>query len=342
MVLKGCSPNACIMPEMSFPKAGPEQMHRCLITGSRGFAGSHLCRLLRQRGWWVAGLGTGSAAHGTVDAYYQADLSDARAVQESIRGAGPDVVFHLAARTGRGGSWAMEEAAEANIAGTLNLFRALHREKRPVRVMVVGSSAQYGAVPRQELPITENTACRPVGMYGWSKVAAEAIGMSYHGEAGIETIAIRSFNHTGPGEPDAMVISGFARQMAEIEAGAEPVLRVGNLASVRDISDVRDIVCGYLALAERGRAGQVYNLCSGRGAKIAEVLDGLIGLSKAAVEVQPDPGRMQAADVPIQVGSFEKARVETGWSPQIPLDKTLQDLLEDWRRRIANRPEAYA
>ena len=309
-------------------------MNRALITGSHGFVGTHLRRLLRQSGWLVAGLDRAKRNPGPEEIYLPADLTEYGSVREAVEAADPHVVFHLAGQTGREGDDPFREALDTNVFGTRNLLTALLDRGRPARFIVVGSSSQYGAVPKDENPIPETALLRPTGVYGWSKIAAEAVALAHHGQGGLEVVAARPFNHSGPGEPESRVCSAFAAQIARIEAGEKPVIWVGNLKSVRDISDVRDIVRGYLELALRGKGGRVYNLCSGRGVSVSQLLEILLNKSKVRVEVRSDPARQRPVDLPVQVGSFTRARKEIGWVPQISIETTMQDLLDDWRARL--------
>jgi GDP-4-dehydro-6-deoxy-D-mannose reductase len=159
--------------------------------------------------------------------------------------------------------------------------------------------------------------------------------MAHHGRGGIEVIALRAFNHTGPGEPEHLACSSFAKQVAAIEAGAEPVIRVGAMDHVRDLTDVRDLVRGYVAAADQGEPGTIYNLCSGRGTRMGDVLGMLLDKSRARIEVRPDPSRIRAGELTRQVGSFERVRRATGWAPAIPLTESLDALLAEWRARLS-------
>lgn len=309
-------------------------MKRALVTGSHGFAGTHLRRLLGAEGWTVAGLDVVDAAPAAGETYHRADLTRPPRLREAVLAADPDVVFHLAGVRGTGPDVELARTVAINVHGVWNLIEALGERERPVRLVVVGSSAQYGAVPTAANPIDESVGPAAEGVYGWTKAAAEAVALACHGRGGLEVVAARPFNHSGPGEPDTLVASAFARQIAAIEAGAEPVLHVGNLESVRDLADVRDIVRGYLALAERGTGGRIYNLCSGRGVRIAEILRMLLDMTDTRIEVRPDPDRQRPSDLPVQVGSHARATEELGWSPEIPLATTLRDLLADWRERL--------
>jgi GDP-4-dehydro-6-deoxy-D-mannose reductase len=203
-------------------------------------------------------------------------------------------------------------------------------------VLVVGSAEEYGPVSEAELPIREDAPLRPASPYAVSKVAQGALARLYGPAGGMRVVLTRTFHHTGPGRGEAFAESSFARQIAEIEHGLRPpVIEVGNLDAVRDFSDVRDVVRAYLLLLEKGEAGEAYNVCSGRGLRIREVLDLLLASSSARVEVRVDQERLRPADVPAQVGDPSRLRAATSWEPRIPIEETLRDLLSDWRARVA-------
>jgi GDP-4-dehydro-6-deoxy-D-mannose reductase len=206
-------------------------------------------------------------------------------------------------------------------------------------VLVVGSAEEYGAVLPEELPIRESVPLRPASPYAVSKVAQGALALLYGPAGGMRVVLTRTFHHTGPGRGEAFAESSFARQVAEIEAGLRPpVLKVGNLDAVRDFSDVRDVVRAYWMLLDRGEGGTAYNVCSGQGRRIRDLLDTLLAASTARVDVQVDPARLRPSDVPVQVGDASRLRAATGWEPRIPLERTLSDLLDDWRARVARAP----
>ncbi len=302
---------------------------RVLVTGSHGFVGTHLRRLFRERGDRVVGLGRTPREPFAGEAYVVADLRDRDAARAAVLESGADTVVHLAGDTGR--HTPPDETLRANVLGTLHLLEALAHRGAPCRVVVVGTSAQYGRVPAEENPIHEGVEVRPEGVYGWSKCAAETLALSYHGRHGLDVIAARPFNHMGPGEPPEFVASSFARQVIEIEAGAAPVVRVGNVDSVRDLTDVRDVVRGYVLLAERADGGEIYNLCSGRGVRVGDLLSLILDRSGVRAEVRTDPARVRAGELPLQIGSFARAERAVGWRPEIPLEKSIDDLLEHWR-----------
>lgn len=317
---------------------------RALVTGSHGFAGTHLRALLGKHGATVMGAGRSERTPAAGESYRAVDLRDVRQVSELVREAAPDVVFHLAAGTGHGGADAAQAAIDTNVLGTRHLMAALSEAPGSVRVVHVGSSAQYGGVPDRFDPVDETAPQMPLGLYGWSKSASEAVAMAHHGRNGVEVIAVRPFNQTGPGEPDHLVVASFARQIAAIEGGEEPVLRVGNLSPVRDFTDIRDTVQGCLALAERGAPGAVYNLCSGVGTRVEDVLALLLDKSEVTIEVRADPAKVRPVELMRQVGSAARAHRDVGWAPTIDLSHSLDAVLAGWRERVqvstskGNRP----
>jgi GDP-4-dehydro-6-deoxy-D-mannose reductase len=198
---------------------------------------------------------------------------------------------------------------------------------------VVGSAEEYGAVADAGRPISEDTPLRPLSPYAASKVAQEYLALQYALGHGLPVVRTRTFNHTGPGRGAVFAESSFARQIADIQAGRrEPRIVVGNLDAVRDFSDVRDVVGAYALLVERGAPGEVYNVCSGRGVRIGFVLERLVALSGVKVEIREEQALLRQADIPFLVGDYGRLRA-LGWSPEIPLDRSLADLLAYWRER---------
>jgi GDP-4-dehydro-6-deoxy-D-mannose reductase len=223
-----------------------------------------------------------------------------------------------------------------NVLGIVHLLDAVRRQGLRPAVLVVGSAEEYGPVGPQEMPTREDAPLRPASPYAVSKVAQGALALLYGPAGGLRVVLTRTFHHTGPGRGEAFAESSFARQIAEIEAGLRPgVLKVGNLDAVRDFTDVRDVVRAYWLLLERGEAGVAYNVCSGTGRPVRQLLDLLLAASSARVEVRVDPERLRPSDVPAQVGDPSRLHAATGWEPRIPLERTLRDLLDDWRSRTA-------
>jgi GDP-4-dehydro-6-deoxy-D-mannose reductase len=222
-----------------------------------------------------------------------------------------------------------------NVVGQLNIFEAMRELKLEARVQLACSSEEYGMVYDDEVPIKESNPLRPLSPYGVSKVAQDLLGYQYHQSYGLFIVRTRGFNHTGPRRGDVFVSSNFSRQIAMIEKGKqEPVLSVGNLEARRDFTDVRDMIKGYWLALEKGEPGDVYNIGSGSDVTIRKMLDILLGFSSASIEVRQDPERMRPSDVDVLRADNTKFCAHTGWKPEIPLEKTLEDLLNYWRERV--------
>src|SRR5262245_59793535 len=316
---------------------------RVLITGITGFVGSHMAEHALSRGAEVYGV---SRRAGTAEdiphlreriTLIQSDLRDEVSVRSLIARSRPDRIVHLAALSIVGASWvAPAETLANNILAQVNLLEAIRPLSAAPRFLCVGSSDEYGMVYDEELPIRETNPLRPLSPYAVSKVTQDMMGYQYFKSYGLPIVRARAFSHEGPRRSDAFMTSNFARQVAEIEAGRRaPVVRVGNLKSRRDFSDVRDVVRGYWLLLERGEPGEVYNLCSGRPWSIQQVLDFLIGASTVkGIAVEVDPERLRPSDVMILEGDPSKIEKATGWKVEIPFERTLAELLDYWRERV--------
>lgn len=318
---------------------------RYFVTGIGGFAGTHLAARLLADGHEVTGLVRTARPYPALEglaarhpAFRPAelacvDVADGEAVRRAIATARPDGVFHLAgiAFVPRAAS-DPDRALSVNTLGTRNVMAAVQAEAPTSRVVVVGSSDVYGAAANAGVPIDESCALRPISSYGLSKAAADMAAFQQWWESGLAVVRARAFNHTGPGQSDDFVCSDFARQMVRIERGlAAPVLRVGNLRSERDFSDVRDVVDGYVVLMERGEPGEAYNLCSGEAISIGAIVDHLRAEVRVPLEVVEEGTRVRRREIPRVVGSAERARA-LGWHPCIPLRQSLHELLDYWRQ----------
>jgi GDP-4-dehydro-6-deoxy-D-mannose reductase len=312
------------------------------VTGAGGFVAAHLVDFLRTEHPEVEPVGLvrphGSAprAGAGFATLLEADLNDAAAL-ETVLDSGPvDRIVHLAGQSSVHLSWLDPGGTlRTNVLGLVYLLDAVRRRKGRPDVLVVGSAEEYGSVEADDLPLREDRPLLPASPYAVSKVAQACLAAQYGPAGGMRILRTRTFHHTGPGRGEAFAESSFARQIAEAEAGLRPaVLQVGNLHAVRDYTDVRDVVRAYWALLERGEAGAVYNVCSGRGRSIRELLDILLAVSGAKLDVKVEPERLRPADVPAQYGDPRRLKEATGWEPRIPLEQTLRDLLDDWRRRI--------
>ncbi len=322
-------------------------MQRVLITGITGFAGSHLAEHLLADRPEVEVFGTcrwrsrRENIEGIEDKVrlLECDLSDMTAVRNALSASRPDAIFHLAAQSFVPSSWVSPlQTLTDNIAGQTNIFEAVRSLGLDPAIQIACSSEEYGLVLPHEVPIRETNPLRPLSPYAVSKVTQDFLAYQYFMSYGIRAVRTRGFNHTGPRRGEVFVTSNFAKQVAAIEAGkASPVIRVGNLEAVRDFTDVRDMVRGYVLAAEKGRPGEVYNLASGRAISIRAMLDKLIAMAKVEVRVETDPERLRPSDVEVLIGDASKFHADTGWEAKIPFDQTLEDLLNYWRQRLARK-----
>jgi GDP-4-dehydro-6-deoxy-D-mannose reductase len=316
---------------------------KLLLTGAAGFVARHFVDLVRASAPQVEILGVvrphgGAAAPGPGGVRtIEADLCDGKAVDAVFTEWSPDLVLHLAGQSSVHQSWLDPGGTlRNNVLGVVNLLDAARRKGARPSILVVGSAEEYGAVDPAETPLSEDAPLRPTSPYAVSKVAQGLVAVECGRGAGMRVIRTRTFHHTGPGRGEAFAESSFARQIAEIEAGLRPpVLHVGNLDAIRDFTDVRDVVRAYWSLLQEGAPGEVYNVCSGRGRSIRELLDTLLGLCRVKVEVAVDPARLRPSDLPVLVGNPARLRAATGWEPRIDLADTLAELLRDWRERVA-------
>jgi GDP-4-dehydro-6-deoxy-D-mannose reductase len=250
-------------------------------------------------------------------------------------------VFHLAAMASTGQSWRDPAATlQTNITLQVNVLQAVVNLGLGCRVIVVGSSEEYGAVAPHDLPIDEETPYRPMNPYAVSKVAQDMLGLQYYLSHGMDTIRVRPFNHIGPRQSLGFVAADFASQVAHIEVGLqEPIIHVGNLEAERDFTDVRDVVRAYHLLALHGRSGEVYNVGSGQSHAVHEMLDAFLAESIVPIEVRPDPARMRPSDIPRVVCNYGKLSACTGWRPEFTFRQSLMDVLEYWRSEVLQEQE---
>jgi GDP-4-dehydro-6-deoxy-D-mannose reductase len=289
-----------------------------LVTGASGFVGSHLMdRLPGAVGWSRKDF----------------DLLDRDAVRARIRELMPSIVYHCAGAPHVAPSWANTMRPLANnVLATHYVLDALRRTGGTCRVLIPGSAYVYRS---SDAPLAENAEVAPANPYALSKLAQEQLGLRSVAEDGVDVIVTRSFNPTGPRQAPSFAASAFARQLARIEAGLEaPVMHVGNLDARRDMTDVRDTVRAYELLIERGRPGVPYNVCSGVAYAIGELLESLKSRVRVPVRVEVDRSRLRPNAPPLLVGDPSRLRAETGWTPEIPFEKTLDDLMDYWREAV--------
>ncbi|MGA3092553.1 MAG: GDP-mannose 4,6-dehydratase [Terriglobales bacterium] len=307
---------------------------RVFITGGTGFVGAHLIPLLRPLASHIAVLSSGRrpALESDVE-YFEVDIRKADAVRTIMKDLHPDHVYHLAGiSTVDESRENLRRTYEVNVTGALNLFEAAMQLPTPPRILNVSSSQVYAASDR---PLRENDPIGPENPYAASKAMAELLVVQYRERSVGGVITARPFNHTGPGQPPNFVLPSIAKQFAEIEAGLRPpTLTLGNIDIERDFTDVRDVVRAYWMLLTKGRFDEVYNVCSGSLVSLRDIIE--LFQQSAGIEVSTTSvaKNLRLKDVPRVCGDPEKLCQETGWHPEIPLKKTVEDLLSYWRRAI--------
>lgn len=312
-----------------------------LVVGAAGFVGSHAIECLARHGYTqihatcLAGERVRTVSPVTV---HQLDILDPDSVRSLLGQIRPDFLLHLAAQSSVALSWERPaDTVAINVLGFIHVLEAVHSSGHHCRTLIVGSSEQYGHVPPDQLPVREDHPLAPDNPYAIAKSAQEEFGLLYARSRGDDLIAVRAFNHFGPGQSERFALSGFARKLAEIELGiAEPQLEVGNLDARRDFTDVRDIVEAYRLLLENGQSGKLYNVGSGVSRSIGELLEMLIKRSCARPQIVRDPQRMRPSDLPEMRADTTRIREELGWRPTIPLEQTLDDLLSYWRQQLSS------
>lgn len=296
-------------------------MSTVLISGGAGFAGRHLVDRLREDGY-----------DPVAPSRAELDFLDSDAVRATVARSSPAAVIHLAALSSPSQSW--ERPADAvlgNVEMTINLLEAVAAEAPEATVVLIGSGQVYGE-PRA-LPATEESPIDPRSPYAVSKATADMLGRVYGNGGGLRIVRLRPFNHAGPGQDEEYVVSALVRQVAEAEvAGGECTLRTGNPEVARDFTDVRDVVRAYVAAIDL-RSG-AFNVCSGRPAKISEIIEIATAAARVPVRHEVEQGRLRAVDAPILYGSHDRLTKACGWLPEITLEQTVLDTLEWWRRKF--------
>jgi GDP-4-dehydro-6-deoxy-D-mannose reductase len=312
---------------------------RALITGITGFVGSHLAEYLLKQGVQVYGTIRNRSRldhirHMMDDIHLmECELRDYISVHNMLEQLRPNLIFHLAAQSFVPTSWnSPMDTISNNITGQLNIFEAVKSLGLDCKIQIANSSEEYGYVKPTEVPIKETNPIRPLSPYAVSKVAQDFLGYQYYKSFGLHVVRTRAFNHTGPRRGENFVTSNFAMQIANIEKGKKPpILYVGNLQAKRDFTDVRDVVRAYWLALEKGDPGECYNIASGTCYSIEEMLNMLQSLSPVKIEIEVDPARLRPSDVEILLGDYSLFHQKTGWRPEIPFRKTLEDLLNYWR-----------
>jgi GDP-4-dehydro-6-deoxy-D-mannose reductase len=307
-------------------------MSRVLVTGIEGFAGGHLARHLESSGHTVFGLHWADAPTDLPGELHRGDVCDFEATRTLLEQTRPDGVIHLAGIS----SVALSESRqmttyEVNALGTLKLLEAVRQLQLKCRLVLISSADVYGR-SNVGRPLTEDLPSLPLSPYALSKHMTGEAGRFYHRAFGLDTVILRPFSHTGPGQTTAFVFPKVANAVAQIEKGKrDPVVEMGDLSVRRDYTDVRDVVRAYLLAFERCTAGETYNVTSGRPLVIQEGVDYLCGLSRVPVQVKSSAARFRPHDIPLLTGDPSKFMAATGWKPQVPFTNTLSDLLDYYR-----------
>lgn len=305
---------------------------KALITGVNGFVGNYLSKYLVEQGYTV--YGTVIEDNVVMENVHikKMNLLNKDEVTKTIKSINPDQIYHLAGQSAVGLSWKEPTLTmDVNINGTINLLDAVRENSIDTKVLIIGSSDQYGVIKPEDCPISEDHQLNPSSPYAISKVTQEQISKLYIKSYKMNIIMVRAFNHIGPMQSKNFVVSDFASKIAEIEKGAEPVIRVGNLEAYRDFTDVRDIVRGYYMLMKSGKIGEVYNIGSGNAYKIQDILDILLSLSTTKIKVETDPDKLRPSDVPLIQCHNSKIKSHINWMPQYDIKNTLKDTLDYWR-----------
>lgn len=305
---------------------------RVLVTGGAGFVGTHARHSLAQAGHEVTATTVGDE-----EGLVRLDIRDAKAVDRLVARVRPERVWHLAAQSSAAFSWKEPGVTfEVNVTGTHNLLDALRRHSPGCKVLVAATSDEYGVVEPSACPITEDAPLRPVSPYAASKVAEEAVARMFSTAFDLQVVTTRAFMHIGPGQPPSFATADWARQIARAESGLqERKVAVGDLALMRELGDVRDVVAAYESVLEAGAPGEVYNVATGEARRLGEALAILCDLATVDMEVVVDPAKIRPADPPLLLGSAAKLNRLTGWAPRHRLEDTLADVLAHWRAEVA-------
>jgi GDP-4-dehydro-6-deoxy-D-mannose reductase len=306
-----------------------------LIIGGAGFVGKYLISQLAEDGSYT--ISATKLPHEKIDSnlctVYDLNILDPSQIEEVLKATQPDVVFHLSAQSSVKLSWENPQlTVDVNIKGSLNVLDTIRKLGINPKIILIGSGEEYGYIKENECPIKEDNVLRAGNIYAITKATQNMLGTVYARAYNMDIVMVRAFNHIGAGQLPQFVVSDFCKQIADIEKGIkEPIMYVGNLTAKRDFTNVRDVVKAYTLLAKHGKQGETYNVGSGVGVSIQDILDMALSYSTANIEVRQDPNRMRPSDVPIIVADTSKIFEDTGWKPQTSLDSTILEVLEFWR-----------
>lgn len=309
---------------------------KALVIGGGGFVGPYLVRhLTDDLGYEVTVTKTVKETLTMDNATVRnLDILDMEQIRTLLEEEKADYLFHLAAQSSVAYSWKNPTlTVDVNIKGCINLLEAIRLVEKKPRVLLIGSGEEYGHIKKDECPIIEDNVVRPGNIYAATKSCQNMLGRIYSDAYGLDIMMVRAFNHIGPNQTPMFVVADFCKQVANIEKGKqEPVINVGNLSAKRDFTDVRDVVKAYAKLVAGGKRGETYNVGTGHAVAIQDILNKIISMSDKDIEVKVDPAKLRPVDVPIIEPDISKIKREVGWEPLIPLEQTLRETLEHWRK----------
>jgi GDP-4-dehydro-6-deoxy-D-mannose reductase len=333
---------------MKFKKK-EEFMKKILITGVSGFVGGHFVQYLitQHSNLEIHGISRSKPAWDFVNIppeqfnshfFHQADLNNIPKIKLLIEEIQPDYILHLAAQSSVAESWKTPVFSFLNNTNIfLNIIDTVRLNDNAARVLSIGSSEQYGIVSEKDLPITEDRPQSPENPYAVARVAQEHLARIYAKGYNLDICCTRSFNHCGPGQTDRFVVSAIVKQFVKVAHGLQkPVINIGNGAIVRDFVDVHDVIEAYNLLLIKGKKGEVYNICSGKGWAINDIVTMLSEMFSISVEVHQEQSMIRPIDNPRIIGSYRKIERDLGWKPTIPFEKSLQSMYQYWDQRIRN------
>lgn len=312
-------------------------MKKGLVIGAAGFVGKYLVEQIKADG--IKCYAT-KLPHQRIDnlgvEVYDLDIMDKDAIVSLLFEIKPDYIFHLAAQSSGGMAWKNPILTiDVNIKGSINVMEAVRELYYKPRLLLIGSGEEYGQMGLKEIPIKEEAVLHPGNIYAATKACQNMMGSIYAKAYDMELVMVRAFNHIGPGQSPLFVVSDFCKQVAEIETEVrEPIIRVGNLAAKRDFTDVRDVTRAYVMLVKMGEVGETYNVGSGKAQEIRQILNLIIQYSKKEIKVEIDANKIRPVDVPIIEADITKINKLTGWKPEIPIEQTIQETLNYWRKNL--------
>lgn len=307
-------------------------MKKVLVIGASGFVGPYLCQNLKDNGYDVFGTKTINQEQNFIGQCFDLNILNKEEIKNVFKQINPDYIIHLAAQSSVKLSWERPSLTfEINVLGIINIFESLKEINLKPRILLVGSSEEYGNV--NSILVNENEKTNPTNFYALSKLTQEKIGLIYHNSFGFDVVLARSFNHIGPNQTTQFVVSDFAKQIADIEKNpGKNALFVGNLNAKRDFSDVRDIVNAYRLLIEKGKSGELYNVGSGESISIKEILDILISLSDCEISIKIDENKLRPIDTKDVKADISKLVKDTNYSQKYNIKDTLKDVLNSFRK----------